>query len=220
MDRNISNFVGGKLKLKIKKKKIQKKKIKEKVDEHNKDIDQYVKNKEEKKKKKKNEKCERNIVNGSGRVVTIKNTVQGFDTKFVDEIKVGDNIILTNPTSLQTENRIVTSILSNRTLLVQEEFSTDISTTCRYSIEKKEISNAENNGNEDDKEKNSYPNGDISQVQYAKVIQQKPKQDVVKIRQKVGLWSYKIIDKKIKGNLTNEEKLDERVKSGRDKFCW
>ncbi|SOV75645.1 conserved Plasmodium protein, unknown function [Plasmodium sp. gorilla clade G3] len=192
MERNANKFVGGKLKLKIKKKKIDKKKV---SNAKQKDI----------------EKEEKNIVTGSGRIVTIKNTIQGFDTNFIEELKVGYEIILEHPTSLQTEKRIVTSILSNKTVLVNEEFTSDISTTCKFYINKIEKNNKTFQNNTNDNNNN---------LEYAKVIENKNKHDVIKIRQKVGLWSYKTVDKKIKGNMTNEQKLDERVKSGRDKFCW
>ncbi|SOV13751.1 conserved Plasmodium protein, unknown function [Plasmodium sp. gorilla clade G2] len=192
MERNANKFVGGKLKLKIKKKKIDKKKVSK---EKEKDIENEEKN---------------NIVTGSGRIVTIKNTIQGFETNFIEELKVGYEIILEHPTSLQTEKRIVTSILSNKTVLVNEEFTSDISTTCKFYINKIEKNNKTIQDNTNDN----------NNLEYAKVIENKNKHDVIKIRQKVGLWSYKTVDKKIKGNMTNEQKLDERVKSGRDKFCW
>ncbi|CRG93438.1 conserved Plasmodium protein, unknown function [Plasmodium gallinaceum] len=200
MEKNDRKFIGGKLKLKVKKKKISKKKeILEEKKKNTSNENEHI--------KKKNINDEMNIINGSGRIVTIKNTIQGFETRFINEVKVGYEIILKHPTSLQEEKRVVTSILSNKTLLINEEFSTDISTTCTYFIKKVE---SKQEKNEDDN----------INLQYAKIIEQKPKNDVIKIRKKVGLWSYKIVDKKIKGNLTNEQKLDERVKSGRDKFCW
>ncbi|KYO00803.1 hypothetical protein PGSY75_0821200 [Plasmodium gaboni] len=192
MERNANKFVGGKLKLKIKKKKIDKKKVSK---EKEKNIENEEKN---------------NIVTGSGRIVTIKNTIQGFETNFIEELKVGYEIILEHPTSLQTEKRIVTSILSNKTVLVNEEFTSDISTTCKFYINKIEKNNKTIQDNTNDN----------NNLEYAKVIENKNKHDVIKIRQKVGLWSYKTVDKKIKGHMTNEQKLDERVKSGRDKFCW
>ncbi|CRG98868.1 conserved Plasmodium protein, unknown function [Plasmodium relictum] len=200
MEKNDNKFVGGKLKLKIKKKKINKKK--KTLEEEKKNI-----NNENENIKKTNINNETDIINGTGRIVTIKNTIQGFETRFIEEVKIGYEIILKHPTSLQEEKRVVTSILSNKTLLINEEFSSDISTTCTYYINKIE------------KEEENKKNDNLN-LQYAKIIEQKPKHDVIKIRKKVGLWSYKIVDKKIKGNLTNEQKLDERVKSGRDKFCW
>ncbi|GAW79693.1 hypothetical protein, conserved [Plasmodium gonderi] len=240
MSNNSNKFVGGKLKLKINKKKKNEKKHKSHDGKHdnymNKNDENYehvqIKNSIKKKKKNNNNNNnnnnndeEENVIKGSGRVVTIKNTVQGFETKFVEEFKVGYEIILENPTSLQTERKLVTSILSNRTLLIEEEFSTDISTTCSYyiGIVKKDGEKTNNKDIVNQIELDEYvPDQHIDQVdlKYAKVFDLKPKHDIVKVREKSGLWSYKIVNKKIKGNLTNEEKLDIRVKSGRDKFCW
>lgn len=207
------NFVGGKLKLKVKKKKINKNATENKVEGKGNDL-------EIKKNKNKKEEIEaEKIIEGSGRIVVVKNTVQGFETKFKEELKVGYEITINNPTSLQVEKRKVTAILSNKTLLVDQNFSTDIHTTCSFFINPVEPI-SENGENDDiigstdkEKEKEDFLN-------YAKVIHPKEKEDVVKIRKKVGLWSYKTVEKKVKGNLTNEQKLDERVKMGRDKFCW
>ncbi|ETB58693.1 hypothetical protein YYC_03839 [Plasmodium yoelii 17X] len=136
MDQRSSNFVGGKLKLKKKIKKISKsKKSNDNTDKKYKDeINKGIEQNEEKKKI--NEKDD-DIINGTGRIVTIKNTIQGFDTKFIDELKIGYQIILKNPNSLQIEKKTVTSILSNKTVLVDEEFSNDICTACKYYINKK-----------------------------------------------------------------------------------
>ncbi|VWU48298.1 conserved protein, unknown function [Hepatocystis sp. ex Piliocolobus tephrosceles] len=204
-----SSFVGGKLKLKVKKKKIKKSKhgetVKDKTDKN------YYEHAANRKKRKISEsiKSESNIIKGTGRIVIVKNTVQGFETKFVEEVKIGDSIILKNPNTFQTEKKIVTSILTNKTLLVDSNFSSDISTQCKYYIDKSNINN-----------ENDHANDINHNLQYAKIINDKPEHDVVKVRQKTGLWSYKTVTKKIKGHLTNEEKLDERVKCSRDKFCW
>lgn len=204
MEKRNKNFVGGKLKLKVKKKKINKKTTDHSEEKRQADmgIEKEIKQKEEK---------EKNI-QGTGRIIAIKNTVQGFETKFKEEIKIGYEIIINNPTNLQIERRTVAAILSNKTLLVDEDFSTDIHTTCSFLINPIEPENIETTEKDKDKDKES--------IEYAKVIQPKEKEAVIKIRKKVGMWSYKTIDKKVKGKLTNEQKLDERVKMGRDKFCW
>lgn len=213
------NFVGGKLKLKVKKKKINKRATEKEVEGKKTHVEiRKGENKKDEAKAEVKTEAEK-IIEGSGRIVVVKNTVQGFETKFKEEIKVGYEITINNPTSLQVEKRKVTDILSNKTLLVDQNFSTDIHTTCSFLINPVEPTseNAKNDeiteGTGTEKEKEAFLN-------YAKVIHPKEKADVVKIRKKVGLWSYKTVEKKVKGNLTNEQKLDERVKMGRDKFCW
>ncbi|GAB65182.1 hypothetical protein PCYB_052000 [Plasmodium cynomolgi strain B] len=209
-----SGFIGGKLNLKIKKKK---KSVKQEVrhDEVN-HVDTATQNgqaghvkiipSEHDGKLSGPEK----VLKGTGRVTTEKNTVHGMRTEFMTEIKEGYDIILENPSTFRNERRTVTSVLSNKTLVVHEDFTTDISTTCSFYIIPAGKRSAQDSGQ----------SGAHIGVEYAKVFEQAPKQDQVEVREKTGLWSYRVVKKKVDGRLTNEEKLDMRVKSGRDKFCW
>ncbi|ANQ06790.1 Uncharacterized protein PCOAH_00010880 [Plasmodium coatneyi] len=208
-----SGFIGGKLNLKIKKKK---KSTKQEVGRHeaaNRHVDSDAENSEAVQVKRSNPSEQdgktdgsEKVLKGTGRVTTEKNTVHGVRTEFMTEIKEGYDIILENPSTFRNERRTVTSILSNKTLVVHEDFTTDISTTCTFYI----VPGGKSTGQ----------SGAHIGVQYAKVFEQTPKQDQVEVREKTGLWSYRVVKKKVDGKLTNEEKLDMRVKSGRDKFCW
>ncbi|EUD67037.1 hypothetical protein C922_02621 [Plasmodium inui San Antonio 1] len=214
-----SGFIGGKLNLKIKKKK---KSVKREVREGEANQvdsvagDSIARDGEEAEDKRipsghdgKTDGSE-NVLKGTGRVTTEKNTVHGVRTDFMTEIKQGYDIILENPSTFRNERRTVTSVLSNKTLVVHEAFTTDISTTCTFYI----VPRGKSSG------KSLDQSGAHIGVEYAKVFDQAPKQDLVEVREKTGLWSYKVVKKKVDGRLTNEEKLDMRVKSGRDKFCW
>ncbi|KJP89589.1 hypothetical protein AK88_00800 [Plasmodium fragile] len=206
-----SGFIGGKLNLKIKKKK---KSVKQEVrhEDANHVDDTVEKNFERVKGERipldhdgKVDTSEQ-VLKGTGRVTTEKNTVHGVRTEFMNEIKEGYDLILENPSTLRNERRTVTSVLSNKTLVVHEDFTSDISTTCTFYI----VPGGKSSGK----------SGAHIGVEYAKVFEQGPKQDQVEVREKTGLWSYKVVKKKVSGRLTNEDKLDMRVKSGRDKFCW
>merc|ERR1719326_1031281 len=65
------------------------------------------------------------VMDGAGRIVCSKVTIQGFETKFKEECAVGDTIVVQHPTSLVEESRIVVGILSQRTLTLNEPFSTE-----------------------------------------------------------------------------------------------
>lgn len=138
---------------------------------------------------------------GTGRIVSSGNTVQGFETKFVEEIGLGDVIIVKHPTSNAYEERTVQSILSNRTLCVDDAFSNDLITTSVYFIRKQP------------------PQGEASNISEAPKTDNK-KLTTVTVREKSGMWSYKTTTKVIKANMTAEDRLNERVKHSRDKFCW
>ncbi|KAF4740190.1 hypothetical protein FOZ63_012223, partial [Perkinsus olseni] len=48
----------------------------------------------------------------TGRIVCTNSTIQGMNTKFMDEIEQGDTILVHHPQSLQIEERQVVSVLS------------------------------------------------------------------------------------------------------------
>ncbi|BAM40006.1 conserved hypothetical protein [Theileria orientalis strain Shintoku] len=166
-----------------------------------------------KKKKKEDEKSQSldskkhsNVINeltGSGRIVSSGTTVQGFETKFAEESSVNDKIVIEHPMTHATEERTIQSILSNRTINIDEPFSVDVITTIPYNIRK--IT--------EDSEAN------VLGEEYAKKLDKK-ESSTISIREKTGMWSYKNVTKTVKGRLTAEDKLNERVKQSRDKYCW
>ena len=133
-------------------------------------------------------------INGEGRIVSTQNTVQGFNTKFAEECQVGDYISLVNPLTHIEENKQIAFIVSNRCLTLDDPFSTDIITTTEYQLKKGVV-----------------PIGE-------RVPQKKKK--YVYVREKSGIWSYKTVRKETNEELTAEEALNIRAKSGRDKYCW
>ncbi|SJK86162.1 conserved Plasmodium protein, unknown function [Babesia microti strain RI] len=130
---------------------------------------------------------------GSGRIVSSGNTVQGFETKFMDEAQSGDFIIIRHPQTHVEEEQKIIYIMSQRSLNIANPFSSDLITTTNFYI--------------------------------GKPVTTTPGEQVfgkskVKMRQKAGIWSYKTITKEVTRPLTAEERLDERTKLGRDKYCW
>ncbi|CAE8640676.1 unnamed protein product [Polarella glacialis] len=76
------------------------------------------------------------IVKGSGRIVSNTTTVHGFETKFKDEVEVGDTVMLHHPISLEVEMRLVMSVLSQRSMVLHQGFSKDCASTCEYHVRK------------------------------------------------------------------------------------
>ncbi|GBE61457.1 hypothetical protein, conserved [Babesia ovata] len=140
-------------------------------------------------------------ITGSGRIVSSGNTIQGFETKFLDEVAVGDTIIIKHPISKENEERTVQSVMSNRTLCLDIGYSTDLVTTSVYIIRKQKA--------DDDQ---TLPEGSDSTP--AKKV------SFVTVREKSGMWSYKTTTKVVKAQMTAEERLNERIKHSRDKRCW
>lgn len=130
-----------------------------------------------------------------GRIVSNDSTVQGMETKFMEVFKVGDEIAVNHPTSFDFEERVVTNVVSQRTLMIDSAFSTDLITTCTYFRKKGE------------------------EEQIGPEEQKTVKKSLV-LRERSGFWSYKTTKHDVEGDLTNEDLLDMRIKrTGRDKFC-
>lgn len=140
-------------------------------------------------------------VPGTGRIFSSGTTIQGFDTKFVEELAAGDTIIIRQPTSNEYEERTVQSVLSNRTIYVDDAFSRDLITTTTYTIRKKSAEADK----PDEKEKQPEENKTLM---------------TVTVREKSGMWSYKTTTKTVSARMTAEDRLNERVKHSRDKYCW
>eukprot|EP00435_Cladocopium_sp_Y103_P027567 s3650_g6.t2 len=193
------------------------------------------------------------VVPGSGRIVTNTTTIHGFETKFKDELEVGDTIMVHHPTSLEVELRMVVSVLSQRSSVLHQAFSKDLSSTCEFHIRKdslkiKEKAKAEiEEDNPEllqdaasrelqrqldkrlktlgmaalDRDAPFACDEDIAKKsparQKSKGIMKQAK--TVSVREKTGMWGYKVVTKKLSKASSAEDALDERCKQGRDKWC-
>eukprot|EP01035_Chromulina_nebulosa_P018466 gene18466-24176_t len=72
------------------------------------------------------------IQQGTGRITSSGTTIQGHYTTFMDELSPGDAIMISHPTTLQEETKIVTMVLSNTSIGVSTAFSTDLISTTSF----------------------------------------------------------------------------------------
>lgn len=66
------------------------------------------------------------IITGTGRMTTSGVTVHGHGTLFIEELGVGDAIMIIHPTTLTEETKIVRMVLSNISIGISSAFSTDL----------------------------------------------------------------------------------------------
>ena len=205
------NFISGKLRFKGSfQKKIQDEedKIKKVIEKSNED-DLPIAEKHQPSPKK--QLIEYKVQQGSGRILTSGKSVHGKDTYFMKELKLGDEIIVTNPTSLLKETRKLTAILSDKSAGINEPFTVDLVSYSQYEFRK------QNELKEKDlslDEKYQIKLNDMS-----KKIKKEDK-SILEFREKKGMWGYKKISEELSGQLTKEQLLDIRSKKNRDKFCW
>ena len=72
------------------------------------------------------------VSTGTGRLSSSGTAVMGHETKFMDELAVGDALVITHPSTLVDETRIVKMVLSNVSISISSPFSTDLVTTCTF----------------------------------------------------------------------------------------
>eukprot|EP00743_Colponemidia_sp_Colp-15_P004621 GILK01004981.1.p1 GENE.GILK01004981.1~~GILK01004981.1.p1 ORF type:complete len:213 (-),score=51.38 GILK01004981.1:105-701(-) len=147
------------------------------------------------------------IKQGTGRIITSGTTLHGVETEFLRELEVGDAVMVTHPSTLQLEAKVITMVLSNKSAAISSPFSSDLITGISFQYQKKKTENTEQEANKEEEEKrlNKKLKTDATTLQY---------------REKTGMWGYKTVTQHMDKDITREQLLDMRVKKGRDKFCW
>lgn len=152
-----------------------------------------------------------------GRIVSNGITIQGFETRFKDELDVGDTIIVRHPQSLEREERVVTAIISQRSLNVNRPFSCDFVSTTEFSVRKERIVGK--------RETDALKVEDIDEdggvrLNGAGLDEKLTKQkSVLSYQQKAGPWGYKTVTENLDRHYSEEELLDMRCKKVHDKYC-
>ena len=149
------------------------------------------------------------IKHGTGRLSTSANTVTGHYTKFQEELSVGDAIMVTHPTSLQQETKIVRMILSNVSMGISSSFSTDlISTTAFQYIKAPKDSSS---GANDEGIKVKRPRDDEAEA-YGTYGSKGGAEAVFRVKTNTAFGGYKIVKQSTGGGTTREELLEMRSK--------
>ncbi|KAF4722620.1 hypothetical protein FOZ63_030674 [Perkinsus olseni] len=164
----------------------------------------------------------------TGRIVCTNSTIQGMNTKFIDEIEQGDTILVHHPQSLQIEERQVVSVLSSRSLVVSDPFSQDFVTTTEFHVRKdgevlrrKVEVKMKLKKEEIDEDGNTEGQGSVEEL-IDKELQKKFKkkqQNLFTYVERHGAFGYKAHSEKVGKNVTKEDMLDMRVKKVHDKYC-
>lgn len=171
---------------------------------------------------------------GSGRIVTSGVTVQGFETKFREELAIGDVIVVFHPALLKVEERTVVAIISQRSLTIHERFSRDVVSTTSYKIRKdslalqreaeSQIGVVSNEAEGSANEAAASSRRKLVQDEVSRQLQKKLEKSKATLtyREKTGMWGYRVVTEEVGSkSMTEEQLLEMRVKkTGRDKFCW
>ena len=168
----------------------------------------------------------------TGRVVVSGTTIQGLESKFKEEVEIGDTLIITNPQTHQVEERKVMVVMTNRSLVISEKLSSDFVSTVTMEVRKDSVQlrrevDAQRKANEANKLKKEDPDqedvsdGETLEAAMKRQLDKNMKEEKMNVsfKQKTGTWGYKTVTEKVDRNLSREDILDFRSKRVHDKYC-
>lgn len=157
------------------------------------------------------------IVQGTGRLTSSSTTISGHFTNFMNELSVGDAIIITHPNTLQEETKIVRMVLSNISISISSAFSTDLITTTpfRYIKAPKDEEQEKN-----EEEKLALKKTKLEQEAFGTYSSNNGEVFVYREKKTGSFGGYKIVSEKLTESVTREKLLDMRTKKKSDRFVY
>lgn len=169
--------------------------------------------------------CDKNAfgetLRGEGRIVCSGTTIQGMETRFKEQLDIGDIISIHHPQSLLQEDRNVTSVLSQRSLTVDRPFSSDFVSTIEYGILKPAASisgRTTDHGVNDMRKEEVTGLEDHQRSIMTKGTYQPEGDQTLTYREKVGM-SYRTVSMKVDKEMSREDLLDLQTKKSHDRYC-
>jgi len=166
------------------------------------------------------------VVPGTGRLLGSGTTIHGFDTKFLEEVSVGDALLVQHPATQCLESIKVTHVLTNKSMNILEAFSSDFTSTMPYHISKDSKLLKKKAKRDQDEADGDISDEELMRRKMQKDLDKRMKKSIgsrtIKVQQKIyggGGVTYRTVDKVMDRTMGAEDSLDERVKLGRDKYC-
>jgi hypothetical protein len=170
-----------------------------------------------------------NVTKGDGRILANGYTIQGMETNFKDQVQVGDIISIRHPRNSQKEYRSVINILSQRSLNINQPFSSDFVSTTEFEIKKlsrglvsssQVMTKSGHLKKEEQLDPHAYQderNPIDEGLEDAPAPPQK--KSAITLEEKTGNWNKKTVSIEVDGGLTQEEILDIKCREVHDKYC-
>ncbi|CAM9326787.1 unnamed protein product [Ectocarpus sp. 6 AP-2014] len=154
-------------------------------------------------------------VSGTGRITSSGTAVHGHEAKFMDELHSGDAILITHPTTLREETRIIKMVLSNMSISISSPFSSDlISTTNFRYIKAPRLEVSAETKAEERKKRKVQQEEDSAFGTYAGAGGKR-----LVYRERTPAGNYRIIETTVDEAMTREEMLDMRATKKADRHC-
>ena len=160
------------------------------------------------------------IITGTGRMTSSGCTIYGHGTKFSDELSVGDAIMVTHPTSLVEETKIVTLVLSNVSISVSSNFSSDLISSTSFRYVKAPKSTKPQETEEEKARKKRFIAKESEEAAFGTYAGNGGQTFTYRTKNPGAAGTYKIVTEKNSSVKTREEMLDMRTKKKADRFCY
>ena len=157
------------------------------------------------------------VVSLSGRVVVSGLTVQGLDTKFKEEIELGDTLIILNPQTHVEESRLVTAVLTNRSITIDQPLSSDFVSTVEAKVRKDSETIIQKSDIKRIKKEDDVDDEKILKEAFEEKLENQ--QTHFSYQERTGMWGYRTVTQLVDEQLTRSDLLDRRAKKVHDKYC-
>lgn len=157
------------------------------------------------------------IRQGTGRITSSGSTIQGHATSFMAELAVGDALLVTHPTTLQDETKIVRMVLSNTSIGISSAFSTDLISTSAFRFIKAPKDEV---GEEELARQQTSKAHKAEQAAFGTYASEGGTRFNYRVKKGGAFGGYHIVSESTAEALTREDLLDKRTKKKSDRFCY
>ncbi|RMX70043.1 hypothetical protein DD238_000890 [Peronospora effusa] len=157
---------------------------------------------------------------GSGRLLSSGTTLMGqMGAKFLQELQVGDAIVIQHPMSLVEETRIIRMVLSDVSASISSAFSSDlVSSTPFYYIKAPKDDQKQQEEEQNEKKKKRKMDEQIAFGTYAGGTE-KGGQYTYRVKKSGAYGGYAIVKEDANVERSREDLLDIRAKKKGDRHC-
>jgi hypothetical protein len=159
------------------------------------------------------------VVAGKGRLVTSGTTVHGQSTSFLHQLESGDAVEIVHPTTLSSERRLVTMVLSDVSMALSSAFSTDIVSSTSFSFIKKPPAEEDQEAARDAKRTKALAD---ELGAFGTYTSKGGESFTYRTKKKGSFGSYHVVTEKLGAgeSLSREELMDKRCSKKSDRFCY
>ena len=159
------------------------------------------------------------VVAGKGRLVTSGTTVHGQATSFLHQLEAGDAVEIVHPTTLSSERRLVTMVLSDVSMALSSAFSTDIVSSTSFSFIKKPPAAEDQEAARDAKRTKALAD---ELGAFGTYTSKGGESFTYRTKKKGSFGSYHVVTEKLGAgeSLSREELMDKRCSKKSDRFCY